>query len=110
MPWLVEPWRLDPIDGGDSRALPFSAPALPVAWGEDGRTLYVTDLGTYRTARNIYRQDVASGRRQLWKTLAPSDPAGLESIGPVVLTPDGSCYCYTYVRTLGTLYVVEGLR
>jgi hypothetical protein len=110
MPWLDDPWRLYPVDGGDPRKLPFPAPAEPLTWSEDGRSLYVTDLGTYRTARNIYRQDVASGTRQLWRTLAPSDPAGLESIGPVVLTPDGRCYCYTYVRTLGTLYVVEGLK
>ncbi len=110
VPWLPGDYQLYPVDGGDPRPLPFAAPATPLAWSSDGRSLYVTDVGYYQRARNIYRQDVASGRRQLWKTLAPPDPAGVDSIWPVVLTPDGSCYCYTYTRTLGTLYVVEGLK
>ncbi len=107
--WAM-PWTLYPVDGGDPRPLPFPASAEPAAWSGDGRTLYVTDLGHDQTALNVYRHDVASGRRQLWKTLSVSDPAGIESIGPVVVTPDGESYCYTYTRTLGTLYVVEGLK
>jgi len=101
--------QLYPTDGGDPHNLPFPTLASPAAWSADGRALYVTDPGD-QPVLNVYRQDVASGRRQLWKTLSLSDPAGIESIGPVVITPDGSSYCYTYTRTLGTLHVVEGLR
>jgi hypothetical protein len=68
VPWLPGDYQLYPVDGGDPRPLPFAAPATPLAWSSDGRSLYVTDVGYYQRARNIYRQDVASGRRQLWKS------------------------------------------
>jgi hypothetical protein len=58
----------------------------------------------------VYRLDVATGRKDLWKTLMPSDAAGIGSIVPVIPTPDGSSYVYTYARTLSDLYLVEGLR
>jgi hypothetical protein len=103
-----EKWQLFPVDGGGPTPTSLPAPQYPVAWSADGRTMYVADLGDLQG--KIYRQDLASGRRQVWKTLAPSDPAGLESVGPVVITPDGGSYCYTYTRTLATLFVVEGLR
>jgi hypothetical protein len=103
-----EKWQLFPVDGGDPTPTSLPAPQYPVAWSADGRTMYVADLGDLQG--KIYRQDLASGRRQPWKTLTPSDTAGLEGVGPVVITPDGSSYCYTYTRTLATLFVVEGLR
>jgi hypothetical protein len=107
---LGDEWRLYPVDGGDPRPLPFPKPAAPIAWSGDGKSLYVTEGGDNQTVLNIYRQDVASGRRQLWRTLSVPDPSGIDSIGPVVITPDGGSYCYTYTRTLATLYVVDGLR
>ena len=41
----------------------------------------------------IYRYNLANGQRQLWKTVAPVDPAGLIGIasgrGELAMTPDG---------------------
>jgi hypothetical protein len=31
-------------------------------------------------------------------------------IGPIVMTPDGKSYVYSYRRTLDELFLVEGLR
>jgi hypothetical protein len=42
--------------------------------------------------------------------LMPSDPAGVETIGPVLITPDGKACVYGYHRTLSDLYMVEGLK
>jgi hypothetical protein len=103
-----EKWQLYPVDGGVPRPLPFVNPAQPAAWSGDGRSLYATELD--QTTLNVYRQDVASGARQPWRTLTLSDKAGLEMIGALVMTPDERSYCYTYTRSLGTLYVVEGLK
>jgi hypothetical protein len=103
-------WRLYPVDGGDPRPLPFPTRGSPIAWSGDGRSLYVTDPGDAETVLRIYRQEVASGRRTPWRTLSPPDHAGLELIGAVVLTPDGGSYCYTYIRSLARMYVVDGLR
>ena len=58
----------------------------------------------------IERLDVASGTRSFWKEIALSDPTGLDHVRGVELTPDGACYCYTFMRSLSRLYVVEGLR
>ena len=54
--------------------------------------------------------DLATGKRTLWRSLAPADPAGVSQIGPIVMTPDGASYIYGYHRTLSDLYLVEGLK
>ena len=50
------------------------------------------------------------GGRELWKDLLPADPAGVERISNVLVTPDGKGYAYCYARLLSDLFVVEGLR
>ena len=40
----------------------------------------------------------------------PSDPAGVEYLGPIFPTPDGKTYVYGYRRLLSDLYLVEGLK
>ena len=40
----------------------------------------------------------------------PSDPAGVNIILPILLTPDGKSYVYGYRRMLSDLYLVEGLK
>ena len=58
----------------------------------------------------IERVDLASGKRALWKEIALADPTGVDDIYSAQLTPDGACYCYTFMRSLSRLYYVEGLR
>ncbi len=36
--------------------------------------------------------------------------AAADIIGTVAITPDAQAYCYSYLRRLGDLYIVEGLR
>ncbi len=100
---------LYPAAGGDARPIPgFAKGEEPVTWSADGRSLYVFRPG--ELPASIYRLDVASGTRNLWKQLMPSDPAGVEHIGPILLTPDGNTCVYGYHRTLADLYLVEGLK
>jgi hypothetical protein len=54
--------------------------------------------------------DVATGARTLWKEITPPDPAGVLAIGPVLITPDGGSYVYSYRRVLDDLFLVTGLR
>jgi hypothetical protein len=62
-------------------------------------------------AVDVFRVELATGVRVLWKTLTPSDPVGVEDLREtVVITPDGQSYCYSYSRRLGDLFVVDGLR
>jgi hypothetical protein len=58
----------------------------------------------------VYRLDVATGAKELWKELLPADAAGVTQVGTVVPTPDGRAYVYSYIRLLSEMYVVEGLK
>ena len=58
----------------------------------------------------VYRVDISTGRRELWKELGPADLAGVTSITSIVIAPDGRSYAYTYSSRLANLYLVEGLK
>ncbi len=57
----------------------------------------------------VYRLDLATGRRELWKEFMP-DPAGIFEVLPLVITPDGKSYAYTYGRQFSDLFLVDGLK
>jgi serine/threonine protein kinase len=98
-----------PLDGGLPLPVQGAAPnEVPIRWSQDGRSLYV-----YRTDElpaRIFRLDVVSGRRELWKEIIPADPAGLLKIQKIVLPPEGQAYAYCYYRDLSELYLVEGVK
>ena len=71
---------------------------LPIRWTEDARALYV-QRGAITPAR-IDIVDVTTGQARFWKELKPPDTTGVHSIGPIVLTADGSAYVYSYRRLL----------
>jgi eukaryotic-like serine/threonine-protein kinase len=100
---------LYPVAGGQPRPIPgFSPGEEPINWSEDGHSLFIYASG--ETPAKVSRLDVTTGQKTLWKQLMPSDPAGVEHIGPILLTPDGKTCVYGYLRTLSDLYWVEGLR
>jgi Tol biopolymer transport system component len=80
---------------------------FPLRFSSDGRSLYVWKRDI---PARVFRVDIETGRRELWKELMPVDPAGVERISNVVVTPDGKFYAYTFARQLSDLFVVEGLR
>ena len=58
----------------------------------------------------IYRIDLATGVKTLWKEIEPTDPTGVIGIGQVEFNADQTGYAYTYRRAEASdLYVVEGL-
>ena len=62
-------------------------------------------------AVDVFRVELSNGARTLWKTLRPTDPVGVEDMREtVVISPDAQSYCYSYLRRLGGLFVVDGLR
>jgi hypothetical protein len=58
----------------------------------------------------IDRLELATGKRTFFREIAPADPTGVGSISSVQITPDGKSYCYSFMRGLSRLYVVDGLR
>jgi eukaryotic-like serine/threonine-protein kinase len=98
-----------PVDGGASRPLP-GAEVLEraIAWSADGGSIYV--YRTFESPARVFKIDVATGKRELWKTITPVDRAGLITIDNIVMTPDARAYAYSFQRVLTNLEVVEGLR
>jgi len=58
---------------------------------------------------DIQKLDLKSGRRTPLRTIH-TEATGLVNLGPVTITPDGSGYAYSSLRTFSDLFVVDGLR
>jgi Tol biopolymer transport system component len=81
---------------------------VPIVFSSDGRFLYVYKRS--ELPARIFRVDADSGRRELWKEIAPADRTGLDRIDAIRMTPDGRAYAYGYTRILGSLQIAENLR
>ena len=100
-----------PVEPGPPRPIPGVAPGeQAIRWCADGRCLYLLLPGRGSESARLSRLDLATGQRTLLKEIRPADPAGVTSIGPMVITPDGKSYVYSYRRSLQDLYIVQGLR
>ena len=101
-----------PVDGGPPRACPgIEREDRLLRWSADGRSVFIRR--DKPRAIEVYRLDVASGRRTLLWELAPRDRAGVTFYHlnfQVRVTPDGKSYAYSYLRSLSQLYLVEGLK
>ncbi len=99
--WSVAGKRLREVKGSrpDDR---------PVAWSADGGSLWIFRRG--EIPAHIYRLDLNTGERALWKTLLPPDAAGVISVIEFQITPTGDAYAYGYTRQLSQLYLVTGLK
>jgi eukaryotic-like serine/threonine-protein kinase len=105
-------WSLYPIDRGNPRPVPaLAAVDEPLKWSSDRRSLYVISRAeAWAHARDVFRVDLATGVRTLVKKLSPADVVGVDNIGATVITPDGRSYCYTYLRRLGGLFIVDHVK
>jgi hypothetical protein len=104
-------FSLYPLAGGEPRPLPGidrTRTQYPISWSADGQSIFIRE-GTKPPVR-ILRLDVATGQKQLWKELAPADPAGVSHVWKVVVTPDAAAYAYSYRRDVSELYLVDGLH
>jgi len=101
---------IQPLDGSPPRAVPGLSPEdIGLRWGQDSRTLYVAT--SFREAPvSVYRVDVTTGRKSLWKQFRPADPAGFFHFTWISLTPDERAWAYGYRRSLDDLYLVDGMR
>ncbi len=97
-----------PVEGGQPRIVPDSSDLIPLRWTRDGSGVYAVHDG--ENPMNIYRVDVATGRKQpIGQIAPPNEPGILDSTG-VKITPDGKSYVYGYRQILSDLYVVSGVQ
>jgi len=101
---------LTPVDGSQSRTLTGVPIGASISrWEASGRYVFLKASGEFGV--NVFRVDVATGHAEAWRTLAPSDVAGVRyPTYSLAMTPDGQSYCYSYGRRLSTLFVVNGLK
>jgi Tol biopolymer transport system component len=100
-----------PVDGGPPRALEGLDPNdQPLRWSTDQRSLFVSyEIRNSMTAR-VFRVDVTTGRRELWKEYSLRDPAGITRFSATAITPDGKTMIFTYAQRISDLYLADGLR
>jgi hypothetical protein len=100
---------LYPLEGGEPQPIVGLAPdEAPTGWSADGRFLYV--FRRRDVPVRVFKLEVATGKKELWRELMPADGAGIVDVAPVIPTPNGQAYVYGYSRTLSDMYVVEGLK
>jgi hypothetical protein len=78
-----------------------------VTFSVDGHYLLVVE--SLASSAQVFRREIATGRRELWKELAVADPAGVLHFQPI-LARDGKSYVAAVWRLQSNLYLVEGLR
>jgi eukaryotic-like serine/threonine-protein kinase len=101
-------WMIFPVDGGEPRPIPGATmDDSIIQWTPDGKSVYAADYGN--TAK-VFRINLATGKREPWKELVPSDPSGVGGIAPLHITPEGKSYVYSLYRNLCALYLVKGLK
>jgi serine/threonine protein kinase/Tol biopolymer transport system component len=100
---------LYPAAGGEARVIKGLNPGeQPITFSSDTRSLYIYQPG--ELPARVDHLDLQTGKRTLWRELMPSDPAGVETIGPILMTPDAKTCVFGYHRMLADLYLVEGLK
>jgi hypothetical protein len=102
-------YSIYPMAGGQPQPVPGLTGADVLAqWSADGRSVLA-----YHRAEIPYRLervDLASGRRTLFKELAPADRTGLLSMREIYVTDDLQSYAYTAYYQVSSLFVSEGSR
>ncbi len=98
-----------PMAGGEPKKLTVSLGLDEgiVGFFGDDKTVLVRDRSI---PVKVYRVDLATGRRDLFREIVPADPAGAQSIPGLRFSADGKSYAYTVGRFLSDLYVVDGLK
>src|SRR5262249_13775778 len=84
-----------PLEGGEPHPIPGLQPYERIAgFSADGKSVFAYNRAGLPS--KINRIDLATGKRTLWKELVPADPAGVDSIGAVAITPDEKSYVVSY--------------
>jgi eukaryotic-like serine/threonine-protein kinase len=103
-----QPW-LCPVAGGEPKKLNLAIEPgeYVLSFFDNGKSLLVR---TRTVPLKITRIDLATGKREPFREIAPADPAGVQSIPVIRFSADGKSYAYSLGRQLSDLYVVDGLK
>jgi len=97
------------VPSGGCVYLPSDGPLAPIRWSRDGVWLFVQHLGVPNSSSaEVSKIRIDTGEIRHWKTLAPADPIGVNSITGIAIADDERSYVYSYRRVLSGLYVASG--
>ena len=82
---------------------------LPVQWSADGHALYLIPRSG-GLPLPITRYDLRTGKRRGLRKLGIADPTGVPKMGGAIVSRDARAFVMSYIRTLGDLYLVAGVR
>ncbi len=101
-----------PLDGGPRTPLKgLEAEDRLDQWSGDGRYLYVSRQ--QELPGRVFRINIETGRRELWKELMPADPVGVVHVNSsrIAISRDGRSYAYNYIRVVESIFfLLGGLR
>ena len=98
------------LGGGPSRPISGLNPGdRPLRFASDGRSLFFRTSERELPAR-MYRLDIGTGRREVWKEFMPGDLAGNTQLTASAVSGDGETVLFNYGRSLADLYLAEGLK
>ena len=100
-----------PVSGGESEKelTGFAPNEVMIRWSADGRSVFAFQ-GANRKTMLITNIDVATGKREVVKEWTAADPAGVLSYSNGGISADGKTIVYSYNRSVGDLYLVDGLK
>jgi serine/threonine protein kinase len=100
---------LVPVDGGEIQPVRGSQPGeTPLRWAKGGNYLLVGRRG--ETSCQVSRLAIETGIRTVWKTVGPSDVAGVVGVACPRIAGDEEHYVFGYTRNLSDLFMVEHLK
>jgi eukaryotic-like serine/threonine-protein kinase len=76
-------------------------------WSSDGKSIYVQNRGNLQSGSQVFKFDLATGKREPIKTILPADLAGYAGNDGELVSSDGSTIVFSYMRILSTLYTLE---
>ena len=99
---------IQPLDGGEAAPVAGLEPDERVVGWAEGNGLFAVSAASLPA--RLVRLDPATGARRPAGEIWPPDPAGVVSVGPILVRPDGASLVYGCPQILSDLYVVDGLR
>ncbi len=98
-----------PLAGGDPKPFPVKLDSDDrfMKFVPDGKSILAYQRGV---PARVFRLSIDTSRREEVRQIAPSDPAGVESVSGIYFSADGKSYAYSYYRVLSDLWVVDGLK
>jgi hypothetical protein len=100
------------IDGGQRTPLKGLEPEDVMVDSDANDKRHIFVFRPQETPGRIFRIEIETGKRELWKELMPADPVGVtRASATVAISRDRRSYAYGYVRAITSdLYVLEGLK